>query len=91
MLRRYRVEDTSILVWVDQLCIDQSSMADKQSQIGLMKTIYEKATRVEILAGRLTLNSSSAFVISGCALALPSINYVAFSHFSYDLNRVARG
>jgi hypothetical protein len=51
MLTAYRTQDSHKLVWVDQLCIDQSSFMEKKSQIALMKTIYEKAERVRIWLG----------------------------------------
>lgn len=38
-------------VWIDQLCIDQGNVQEKESQIGLMREIYEKAHETLIWLG----------------------------------------
>ncbi|KAF2001526.1 heterokaryon incompatibility protein [Amniculicola lignicola CBS 123094] len=39
------------LLWIDQLCVNQSDSAEKSVQIGLMSEIYKKATRVIVWLG----------------------------------------
>jgi hypothetical protein len=38
-------------IWIDAICIDQSSVAEKNAQVPLMADIYTKATRVLIWLG----------------------------------------
>ncbi|KAK0750554.1 heterokaryon incompatibility, partial [Schizothecium vesticola] len=39
------------LVWIDAICIDQTSSAEKQDQIPLMTKIYASAARVVAFPG----------------------------------------
>jgi hypothetical protein len=50
-LRRLRNPETSRLLWIDQICINQSDEDEKEFQIGLMKNIYESASRAVIWLG----------------------------------------
>ncbi|EXK28117.1 hypothetical protein FOMG_15567 [Fusarium oxysporum f. sp. melonis 26406] len=50
-LRSLRQRHKSILLWVDSICINQSSPSERSHQVGLMKTIYSKATTVHAYVG----------------------------------------
>ncbi len=45
-LQQLRRSDKWTSLWVDQICIDQSSLTERQTQVTLMKSIYEKASKV---------------------------------------------
>ncbi|KAK3353879.1 heterokaryon incompatibility protein-domain-containing protein [Lasiosphaeria hispida] len=38
-------------LWIDAVCVDQSSDADKSQQVGMMRDIYDKATRTIVWLG----------------------------------------
>jgi hypothetical protein len=42
---------TTNLLWIDQICIDQSNVLEKNQQVGLMEDIYSKAEEVIIWTG----------------------------------------
>ena len=46
-----RREDVSLLLWADAICIDQASIEEKNSQVPLMRLIYEKAAVVHVWLG----------------------------------------
>lgn len=46
-----RRESMSQLIWADALCIDQTSIEEKNSQVPLMRTICQRATTVHIWLG----------------------------------------
>jgi hypothetical protein len=48
-----KVRDNSkiITIWIDQVCINQSDIPERNSQVLLMKTIYEKAKEVLVWLG----------------------------------------
>ncbi|KAH7230523.1 heterokaryon incompatibility protein-domain-containing protein [Fusarium redolens] len=50
-LRGLRQKNKSSLLWVDSICINQSSASERSHQVGLMKTIYSKATTVHAYVG----------------------------------------
>jgi hypothetical protein len=62
-LRRLRQRGKSHHLWVDAICIDQSSIAEKNMQVPLMRTIYSQATRVLIWLGEEADNSGAAFAL----------------------------
>ncbi|KAL9118904.1 MAG: hypothetical protein Q9187_004543 [Circinaria calcarea] len=45
-LHRIRKTDTSKMLWVDAICIDQSCIQERNQQVGLMRFIYNRATQV---------------------------------------------
>lgn len=51
LLRHLRLKDQTRLLWVDALCIDQSSTSEKDHQVPLMGDIFESAERVIIWLG----------------------------------------
>ncbi|KAK4206551.1 heterokaryon incompatibility protein-domain-containing protein, partial [Rhypophila decipiens] len=50
-LRRVRLRTQSRLVWIDAICINQDSDAEKTHQVQLMAQIYARAKRVLIYIG----------------------------------------
>ena len=50
-LRNLRSEHESVFLWIDQICIDQSNIREKEQQIPLMGLIYTHATNTVIWLG----------------------------------------
>ncbi len=50
-LKRLRVPDVAQDFWIDQLCIDQDNLNEKEQQIGLMADIYRQSCKVLIWLG----------------------------------------
>lgn len=50
-LRTLRSPTKSIILWVDDLCINQQDMAEKSSQVNSMHHIYERAQQVHAYIG----------------------------------------
>jgi len=74
ILRRMRTR-TRLLVWIDGICIDQLSMAEKSMQVPLMSEIYGRAYTVTVWFGDdASLGSSILFSYAWllwCYLSLP--------------------
>ncbi|KAJ4313499.1 hypothetical protein N0V84_009376 [Fusarium piperis] len=50
-LRHLRRREEPIILWVDQICIDQSNHAEKADQVLLMSDVYTKAEQVLVWLG----------------------------------------
>ncbi|EEU43081.1 uncharacterized protein NECHADRAFT_47029 [Fusarium vanettenii 77-13-4] len=50
-LRHLRRREEPIILWVDQICIDQSNHAEKGDQVLLMSDVYTKAEQVLVWLG----------------------------------------
>jgi hypothetical protein len=50
-LRRLRLRDDPVLIWVDAICINQQNTQEKSQQVQSMGRIYEKAEEVFIWLG----------------------------------------
>ncbi|KAF2489606.1 hypothetical protein BU16DRAFT_424386, partial [Lophium mytilinum] len=50
VLHRLRSADPRVL-WIDQLCINQTDISERSSQVQLMGTIYTHASRVIMWLG----------------------------------------
>lgn len=50
-LRRLRASDLARNIWIDQLCIDQDNLREKEQQIGLMTDIYRQSRKLLIWLG----------------------------------------
>ncbi|KAL0780169.1 hypothetical protein CaCOL14_004653 [Colletotrichum acutatum] len=59
-LRAFRQEDRSVVMWIDQICINQDDNEEKAQQIPLMSRIYQNAMNTVIWLGESTSNSASA-------------------------------
>lgn len=60
-LRRLRYESRPRVLWVDFICIDQSNITERNSQVLLMREIYVKASRVVAFLGESTLRIDRGF------------------------------
>ncbi|CAN9221739.1 unnamed protein product [Alternaria alternata] len=56
-IERLRPHCQTCYLWVDQLCIDQASIPDRNQQVALMGEIYSKCQRVMIWLGQEVHNS----------------------------------
>lgn len=63
ILRACRTTDSIITIWVDQICIDQTSTADKNRHVSRMDDIYEKA--VEVLVWISNLDEEVTMLLQG--------------------------
>ncbi|KAL8760735.1 MAG: hypothetical protein Q9184_003093 [Pyrenodesmia sp. 2 TL-2023] len=50
-LRYLRQRDEPRVLWIDAVCIDQSNLAEKTHQVGMMGNIYRNAARVLVWLG----------------------------------------
>jgi hypothetical protein len=49
-LRNFRKPDRSVVMWIDQICIDQDNSTEKEKQIPMMGKIYQHAWNTSDLA-----------------------------------------
>lgn len=59
-LRHLRQEDRAVVLWIDQICIDQENNEEKAQQIPLMSRIYEHALNTAIWLGETADGSDRA-------------------------------
>ena len=59
-LRALRYKSGPTILWVDAICIDQSNVVERSTQIGLMSRIYKLATQLIIYVGEEDRNSRMA-------------------------------
>lgn len=59
-LRHFRQEDRAVVLWVDQICIDQENNEEKGQQLPLMSRIYELAVNTAIWLGDAADDSDTA-------------------------------
>ena len=72
-LRYLRRTDVAVLLWIDQLCINQDDLKEKTQQVILMGKIYEYAWSTVVWLGEEADNSSDALEVmlaAGGALQL---------------------
>ena len=50
-LRMFRDGESARLLWTDQICIDQANVAERESQVQIMRDIYESAYRTLVWLG----------------------------------------
>jgi hypothetical protein len=60
-LQQLREMDEEHWIWVDQICIDQESLADRNGQVGRMGEIYRKAEHVVAWLGEATAATDYIF------------------------------
>ena len=60
-LRALRLPSNSRVLWIDALCINQSNVREKNSQVGIMKDIYASASRTIVWLGPSDENSRRQF------------------------------
>ncbi|KAJ4167429.1 hypothetical protein NW754_011244 [Fusarium falciforme] len=59
-LKQLRSETEEVVIWADQICINQKDGDEKMSQVMLMRDIYQKASRTVIWLGPAADNSAEA-------------------------------
>ena len=59
-LRQLRLLDRVRLLWIDSICIDQTSILERNQQIGLMEEIYARAMEVLVWLGNGNKASNAA-------------------------------
>jgi hypothetical protein len=63
----------SRLLWIDAICIDQSSIEERNNQVRMMFLIYAKARRTLIWLGESDMNSKFAFKFLSTAALIRNI------------------
>jgi hypothetical protein len=85
-LRHFRQEDRAVVMWVDQICIDQGNKEEKAQQVPLMSQIYENAINTAIWLGDADDDSDTALRL----LEDARICLQFFTEKQFDPNEVAR-
>ena len=62
-LKRIRQPGSSILLWVDAICINQTNIAERNHQISLMRKIFNRASQVIAWLGEEDSDTKSAFAL----------------------------
>ncbi|PQE04063.1 Heterokaryon incompatibility protein [Rutstroemia sp. NJR-2017a BVV2] len=60
-LRHLRRDDYSIMLWIDQICINQMDIAERERQVRIMSLIYRRAWNTAIWLGEEAEGSFRAF------------------------------
>ncbi|KAF2843234.1 hypothetical protein M501DRAFT_924367, partial [Patellaria atrata CBS 101060] len=50
-LRRFRLEDRDRKLWADAICINQHNLSERSQQVGIMRDIFQKASRTFVWLG----------------------------------------
>jgi hypothetical protein len=58
-LKRFRKSHEPRVLWVDQICINQANIAERDSQVLLMRDIYQRAARTHVWLGEAASDPSS--------------------------------
>jgi hypothetical protein len=64
-LRRLRQPDESRILWVDAICINQQDDTERSQQVGLMRRIYNQASKVVIWLGSRKCNKRVCKFLDG--------------------------
>lgn len=56
-----RLSDRPLILWVDALCIDQSNIEERCTQVAMMATIYQNAHRTIVCLGTPDIHSDRVF------------------------------
>ena len=62
-LKRMRRSSSSIMLWVDAICINQTDVAERNRQVGLMRQIFNRASQVTAWLGEEDTDTKSAFAL----------------------------
>jgi len=62
-LKRIRQPGSSTLLWIDAICINQTNIAERNNQIGLMRQIFNRASQVVAWLGGEDPDTKSAFAL----------------------------
>lgn len=73
VLRRFRRANARRILFIDAICIHQSNIQERNTQVLLMKDIYSKASRVVIYAGESSDHSDKLLdYLSNMAISSPN-------------------
>lgn len=64
VLQRLRTPETSQLIWIDGICINQEDLGERSQQVSLMRNIYQSAKIVLIWIGDETKYTEKPFEIA---------------------------
>ncbi|KAK4162996.1 heterokaryon incompatibility protein-domain-containing protein [Cladorrhinum sp. PSN259] len=64
-LRHLRYTDKERIMWIDALCINQTDVQERNTQVGRMSHIYQLAKRVVVWVGPATEDSTAAMEFMG--------------------------
>jgi hypothetical protein len=88
LYHRSKDEGTEVLLWADQICINQSDKSERSHQVGFMYAIYRSARDVAVCLSTEEKRGESAFQwIHDMYLRLSNTNppnYSAGVNYSYD-------
>jgi hypothetical protein len=57
--RKYKDEPRDLLLWTDQVCIDQKNSQERSHQVGFMRDVYEQAEQVLVCLSTSTTSYNS--------------------------------
>lgn len=63
VLLEYRRRGINTPLWVDAVCIDQSNVTERTSQVRMMQTIYSQAARVVVWLGKAAATDDMAMEV----------------------------
>ncbi|KAM3067208.1 hypothetical protein ACMFMF_009708 [Clarireedia jacksonii] len=63
-LRRLRSGFHDTYLWIDAICINQDEKTERNHQVGIMRTIYERAEKVLVWLGNECENSHNALLLA---------------------------
>ncbi|KAF6232635.1 hypothetical protein HO173_009074 [Letharia columbiana] len=90
-LKRLRAPDIARNFWIDQLCIDQDNLREKEQQLGLMAGIYRRSSRLLIWLGDDEDDSRKANKIIDRLLKLDQIAGLGNKYSNDDVSQQTRG
>lgn len=67
--KKKRAKNPIPLHWIDQICVDQSNIPERNSQVSLMRDIYSRAERVTVWLGNAADRSDLAMQFLGGSAA----------------------
>ncbi|TVY73539.1 Heterokaryon incompatibility protein 6 OR allele [Lachnellula suecica] len=85
-LRHIRNPQKALNIWADGICINQSDVAERNSQVQLMGAIYQIARHTIIFLGEATLESTA--VLNGLAATEPLYTATRGSAFISNISRM---
>ena len=59
-LKTLRLPDRSRIIWIDQICINQGEVAERNRQVAIMDEIYARATQTVVWLGDVAYGSDQA-------------------------------
>ena len=63
-LRRIRKRDEPLLVWVDQICINQKDVSEREQQVLLMRSVYANAYKTILWLGEENQDQAEGLAVS---------------------------